>query len=113
MKWIGDPESGLRGVGHSRMVGQCLPEKPHPKIAVKEARVRGLGYPVLSDKLIEVGGAIVRVGIVWVRRPEVVGHSRQSGMLGDEIQQGDLGARWLGDNARWQELADGLVEMDL
>src|ERR1017187_7501193 len=92
---------------------QHLAKQTEAEVTVKEPSVSGLCYTVLSHKRIQIGCAVVDVGIVWIGGLEVVRQARKTRVLGGQIEQGDLGSGGLGNRTRRQEFAHRLIELAL
>ncbi len=68
--------------------------------------------PMSGNELIQICRTIVRVGIVRIGGLEIIRHSGQARVLGDQVEQRDLDTRRLGDRAGRQQLSHGLIQLD-
>src|ERR1017187_10987549 len=89
---------------------QRLTKQTEAEVTVKEPGVSGLCYTVRSHKRIQIGCAVVDVGIVWIGGLEVVRQARKTRVLGGQIEQGDLGSGGLGHGTGREEVAQRLLE---
>ena len=79
---------------------QRLAKQTEAEVAVKKTSVHRLYYTVLSHERIQIACAVVRIGVAWIGRLEVVRYARKTGMLRGQIEQRYFISGGLGNRTR-------------
>ena len=91
-----------------------MPQKPYGQIGILEARSDRPGQRIIVEKFVHLFYGIVRIGIVSIRRGEIIGQSGQPRMVSRQVAERDRTVVRAGDPHRCgQQSVDWIVQRNL